>query len=122
MKILNIAPIADDEAHTVASASTTAAAGVGEVNLDAPAVELLLVEGSDRSLGLLGGAEGDEAEAAGATSLTVAHHNVLKRNNQSQRQGAHCRNAHPRFDQIARKPKMGNAHIRLQSKNRNGQH
>ena len=59
------------------STAATAAARVGKVNLDATTVELLLVEAGDRVLGLAVGAEGDEAEATGAASLTVTHHDRL---------------------------------------------
>jgi hypothetical protein len=40
---------------------------------------LLLVQTGDGSLGLLGGAVGDEAESTGATSLAV-NHDDLERN------------------------------------------
>lgn len=60
------------------TATTASAASVGEVDLDAAAVELLLVEAADGRLGLTGRGEGDEAEAAGAASLAIAHHNGLR--------------------------------------------
>ena len=60
------------------TASSTGAAGVGEVNADATAVELLLVEAGDRVLGLVGRGVGDETETAGATSVAIAHHDRLQ--------------------------------------------
>ena len=59
------------------TSSSTAAAGVGEVDTDPAAVELLLVQASDGVLCLLGGAEGDETEATRTTSVTIAHHDRL---------------------------------------------
>lgn len=60
------------------STTTSAAAlGVGEVNANPPTVELLLVEVVDGGVRLLGGTEGDEAEAARATSLTIPHDDGL---------------------------------------------
>ena len=57
--------------------ATTSGTRVGEVDLDAAAVELLLVEAADGRLGLTRRGEGDEAEATGAASLTVTHHDRL---------------------------------------------
>ena len=67
-----------DETLT-ATSSAAAAAGVGEVDTDPAAVELLLVEACDGGRSLLRGAEGDETEATRATSVTIAHHDRLKR-------------------------------------------
>jgi hypothetical protein len=62
---------------TTTSATTEAAAtgraGVGDVNSDATAVELLLVQGIDSSVSLLLGGKGNETETTGTAGLTVAH-------------------------------------------------
>jgi hypothetical protein len=64
-------------AVTTTSATTEAAAtgraGVGDVNSDATAVELLLVQGIDSSVSLLLGGKGNETETTGTAGLTVAH-------------------------------------------------
>ena len=69
-------------ASAVAStaASAAGAAGVGEVDADAAAVELLLVEAGDGVLGLDRGAEGDEAEATRTARVAIAHHDRLQTN------------------------------------------
>lgn len=61
----------------VATAHTASGSGVGHVDTDATTVELLLVKGSDGSVGLSLGGEGDEAETTGAASLAVLHDNVV---------------------------------------------
>ncbi|TFY60778.1 hypothetical protein EVG20_g7298 [Dentipellis fragilis] len=62
---------------TVASTTSAAALGIGEVDANSPAVELLLVQVVDGGVSLLAGAVGDEAEAAGAASLAIAHDDRL---------------------------------------------
>lgn len=60
--------------QTSSSSATSSATIVGKVDLDPAAVELLLVEGLDRSISLLGGTESDKTEASRASSVAIAHH------------------------------------------------
>jgi len=65
-------------AATAATVATGAGArGVGEVDTDVATVQLLLVEALNGGLSLIGGLEGDEAEAARAASLAVLHDNAV---------------------------------------------
>lgn len=75
------------------STSTTSAstAGVGEVDTDVPAVQLLLVEAVDGTLCLTGRAEGDETEAARAAGIAIAHHDRLKNMSKPRKQGPTAR-------------------------------
>lgn len=57
----------------------TTTARVREVNLDAPAIELLVVEAGDGGFGLSGAAEGHKSEAARATCVAIAHDDGLQK-------------------------------------------
>ena len=59
------------------SARTSLRLLVGVVDFDTTTLKLLLIECGNCVLGLLFRSEGDEAEASGTASVTVAHHNGL---------------------------------------------
>src|SRR5690606_21004760 len=76
--------VAAAAAATVAAEAAPAAAtagagltGLGLVDVEAAALELLPVEGGDGGLGLLVVGHGDEGEAAGPAGFPVVHHRHL---------------------------------------------
>ena len=56
------------------TSTSSARAGVGKIDLDPTAIELLIVEAVDGGISLFTGSEGDETEATRAAGFTIAHH------------------------------------------------
>jgi hypothetical protein len=74
--IATAAPLVPSTSSTISSSSTssTTRPGVGHVDLDPSAIELLFVETLDGVIGLFHSAEGDKAEAARTAGVAIAHH------------------------------------------------
>lgn len=75
--LLTVTALATLESTLATTAVAASGLGVGHVNSDVSAVELLLVLAGDSGVGRCGLSEGDETETSGSASLSVGHDDTV---------------------------------------------